>query len=147
MWLTFLASSIKEITTIASRACCDLMADRRLCLTGTPVQNKLDDVYALIRFLRFYPFDDKAVWSEFIGGPAKFGQPLGVARLQTIMKSVTLRRTKETTDQSGKKILNLPPRTDEVRYLKFDEKDKESYQSYLTQSNPELPPLHLTTQR
>jgi SWI/SNF-related matrix-associated actin-dependent regulator of chromatin subfamily A3 len=117
------------------------MADRRLCLTGTPVQNKLDDVYALIRFLRFNPFDDKAIWSEYIGGPAKFGQPLGVARLQTIMKSVTLRRTKESTDADGKKILDLPPRHDEVRYLKFDDTEKTVYDSYYSESKAEFSQL------
>lgn len=117
------------------------MGDRRWCLTGTPVQNKLDDVFALIKFLRVNPFDDKGVWSEYIGGPAKFGQPLGVARLQTIMKSITLRRTKESTDADGKRILNLPPRHDEVRYLKFDEKEKEVYDSYYTESKAEFTDL------
>lgn len=117
------------------------MADRRLALTGTPVQNKLDDVFALIKFLRFNPFDDKAIWSEYIGGPAKFGQPLGVARLQTIMKSITLRRTKESTDASGKKILDLPPRHDELRYLKFDETEKAVYDSYYTESKAEFSQL------
>jgi SWI/SNF-related matrix-associated actin-dependent regulator of chromatin subfamily A3 len=131
-------SSIKETSTIASRACCDLAADRRLCLTGTPVQNKLDDVYALIKFLRLDPFDDKSVWTEYIGGPAKFGQPLGVARLQTIMKSVTLRRTKETKDSGGKAILDLPPRRDELRFLKFDEKEKTVYDSYYDDSKAEF---------
>ena len=72
------------------------MADRRLCLTGTPVQNKLDDVFALIKFLRLNPLDEKAVWNEFIGTPVKYGQPLGIARLQSIMKCITLRRTKES---------------------------------------------------
>ena len=134
----FLSSSIKETSTIGSRACCDLVADRRLCLTGTPVQNKLDDVYALIKFLRFNPFDDKSVWTEFIGGPAKFGQPLGVARLQTIMKSITLRRTKETKAPDGKTILNLPPRRDELRYLKFDDNEKKIYDSFYDESKAEF---------
>lgn len=131
-------SSIKETSTIGSRACCDLVADRRLCLTGTPVQNKLDDVYALIKFLRFDPFDDKAVWTEYIGGPAKFGQPLGVARLQTIMKTITLRRTKETKALDGKTILDLPPRRDELRFLKFDENEKRIYDSFFDESKAEF---------
>jgi SNF2 family DNA or RNA helicase len=64
---TIIFSLIKETQTVGSRASCNLMADRRLCLTGTPVQNKLDDVYALIKFLRLEPFDDKNIWMEFIG--------------------------------------------------------------------------------
>ncbi|KZT02408.1 uncharacterized protein LAESUDRAFT_730152 [Laetiporus sulphureus 93-53] len=132
------AHSIKEPTTIGCRASCDLLADRRLCLTGTPVQNKLDDVYALIKFLRLEPLDDKAVWTEFIGTPVKYGQPLGVVRLQTIMKCITLRRTKESKAEDGKRILSLPPRKDELRYLKFDKHEQEIYDQYFTESKAEF---------
>ncbi|KAJ3535904.1 hypothetical protein NM688_g6913 [Phlebia brevispora] len=132
------AHSIKEITTVACRACCDILADRRLCLTGTPVQNKLDDVYALLKFLRLEPFDDKAVWTEFIGTPVKYGQPLGVARLQTIMKCITLRRTKESKAENGQKILTLPPRRDELRYLKFDQQEQALYDQFFTESKAEF---------
>ena len=114
------------------------MADRRLCLTGTPVQNKLDDVFALIKFLRLDPFDDKNIWTEFIGTPVKYGQTLGVARLQTIMKCITLRRTKESKTQDGQKILSLPPRRDELRYLKFDQNEQEIYDEFFNESKAEF---------
>ncbi|TFY59845.1 hypothetical protein EVJ58_g5522 [Rhodofomes roseus] len=132
------AHSIKETSTVACRASCDLVADRRLCLTGTPVQNKLDDVYALIKFLRLEPLDDKGIWTEFIGTPVKYGQPLGVARLQTIMKCITLRRTKESTAEDGRKILSLPPRKDELRYLKFDAEEQAIYDQFFTESKAEF---------
>ncbi|THH14359.1 hypothetical protein EW146_g5965 [Bondarzewia mesenterica] len=132
------AHSIKEINTVACRACCDLMADRRLCLTGTPVQNKLDDIFALIKFLRLGPFDDKAIWTEYIGAPVKYGQPLGIARLQSIMKSITLRRTKESKAQNGQHILSLPPRRDELRYLKFDDQEQAVYDHFFQESKEEF---------
>ncbi|KAI0785070.1 P-loop containing nucleoside triphosphate hydrolase protein [Abortiporus biennis] len=135
------AHCIKETTTVACRACCDLIADRRLCLTGTPVQNKLDDVYALVKFLRLEPFDDKAIWTEFIGTPVKYAQPLGVARLQTIMKCITLRRTKESKAENGERILSLPPRRDELRYLQFDEQEKRIYDEYFNESKAEFKEL------
>ncbi|KAI9513071.1 SNF2 family N-terminal domain-containing protein [Russula earlei] len=132
------AHSIKELNTVACRASCDLMADRRLCLTGTPVQNKLDDVFALIKFLKLSPLDDKATWTEFIGTPVKYGQPLGVARLQTIMRSITLRRTKESKTPNGQRILTLPPRNDELRYLKFDAQEQELYDRFFNESKAEF---------
>ncbi|KAG1908274.1 SNF2 family N-terminal domain-containing protein [Suillus fuscotomentosus] len=132
------AHSIKETQTVGSRASCDLMADRRLCLTGTPVQNKLDDVYALIKFLRLEPFDDKNIWTEFIGTPVKYGQSLGVARLQTIMKCITLRRTKESKASDGRRILHLPPRRDELRYLKFDPHEQTIYDQFFLESKAEF---------
>lgn len=135
------SSSIKETATVASRASCDLESDRRLCLTGTPVQNKLDDVYALIKFLRLSPFEEKSVWQEFIGTPVKFGQPLGYARLQMIMKCITLRRTKESKSSDGKTILNLPPRRDELRFLKFDETEQRIYDEFFKESRNEFKEL------
>lgn len=139
--LTFPYSSIKETGTVGSRASCDLMADRRLCLTGTPVQNKLDDVFALIKFLRLRPFDDKNTWTEFIGTPVKFGQDIGIARLQMIMKCITLRRTKETRAEDGKAILALPPRRDELRFLQFDPQEQEIYNQYFQESKAEFTDL------
>ncbi|KAJ7900166.1 SNF2 family N-terminal domain-containing protein [Mycena olivaceomarginata] len=135
------AHSIKETSTVGSRACCDLMADRRLCLTGTPVQNKLDDVFALIKFLRLDPLDDKNIWTEYIGSPVKFGQSLGVARLQMIMKCITLRRTKESKTHDGTKILDLPPRRDELRYLKFDQQEQSIYDQFFNESKAEFDDL------
>ncbi|KAG5351081.1 hypothetical protein C0989_008066 [Termitomyces sp. Mn162] len=132
------AHSIKETGTVGSRASCDLMADRRLCLTGTPVQNKLDDVFALIKFLRLEPFNDKNIWTEFIGSPVKFGQALGIARLQTIMKCITLRRTKETKNQDGQNILALPPRRDELRLLKFCPEEQGIYDRFFNESKAEF---------
>ena len=134
-------SSIKETGTVACRACCDLLADRRLCLTGTPVQNKLDDVFALVKFLRLHPFDEKNVWTEYIGNPVKYGQSLGVVRLQTIMKCITLRRTKETKGTDGNKILSLPPRHEELRYLKFDPQEQQIYDRFFKESKDEFADL------
>lgn len=95
-------------------------------------------MFALIKFLRLEPFDDKNVWTEYIGTPVKYGQPLGVARLQTIMKCITLRRTKETKTPDGKRILALPPRRDELRYLRFDEQEQGIYDQFFNESKAEF---------
>jgi SWI/SNF-related matrix-associated actin-dependent regulator of chromatin subfamily A3 len=105
------------------------------------VQNKLDDLFALIKFLRLEPFVDKAVWTEYIGSPVKFGQPIGFARLQAIMKVITLRRTKETRADNGQKILALPPRRDELRYLKFDANEQAIYNRFFEDSKAEFTEL------
>lgn len=123
-------SMIKEHTTIQSRAAADLAAERRTCLTGTPLQNQLDDLFSLVRFLRLEPFTDRGIWTAYIGGPAKLGQALGVSRLQLVMRHLALRRTKATKDADGKPILNLPPRKDEMVYLELDEREKAFYAAH-----------------
>ncbi|KAH7106756.1 SNF2 family N-terminal domain-containing protein [Auriculariales sp. MPI-PUGE-AT-0066] len=140
------AHSIKETNTVGCRACCDLIADRRICLTGTPVQNKLDDVFALVKFMRVRPFDEKSQWQEYIGNPVKYGQQLGVARLQALMRCITLRRTKDSKTPDGKPILSLPPRRDELRYLQFDEQEMAIYNSFFDESKAEFAQLTRTNQ-
>ncbi|KAF5352754.1 hypothetical protein D9756_006061 [Leucocoprinus leucothites] len=135
------AHSIKEIQTVGCRASCDLIADRRLCLTGTPVQNKLDDMFALIKFLRLTPFDDKNVWTKHISAPAKFGQREGIIRLRTVMDTITLRRTKESRTPDGRPILALPPREDKLVRLEMSQSEMEIYNQYFTESKAEFTDL------
>ena len=102
------------------------------------MQNKVDDVYALIKFLRVKPFDDKATWTTLIGSPIKYNQPVGFTRLQTIMRLLALRRTKETKDQNGKPILTLPPRTDRMVLLKLQDEERTTYDSFFGESQAEF---------
>jgi SNF2 family DNA or RNA helicase len=57
---------------------------------------------------------------------APSGGSIGVARLQTLMKSITLRRTKFSKIR-GKPILTLPPRYDEIKYVKLDTTEQTLY--------------------
>lgn len=50
------AHTIRTQNTQQSLACCQLRASRRWALTATPVQNRLEDLGAIIRFLRVHPF-------------------------------------------------------------------------------------------
>ncbi|KEG11426.1 putative DNA repair protein [Trypanosoma grayi] len=50
------AHRIKGRNTSTSRAAFALVGENRWCLTGTPLQNRVGDVYSLIRFLRMTPY-------------------------------------------------------------------------------------------
>lgn len=52
-----------------SRACLQLEACRRWAVTGTPIQNSLDDAAALLAFLRHEPWSDRGWWRRVIGDP------------------------------------------------------------------------------
>ncbi|KAF6149868.1 hypothetical protein GIB67_041767 [Kingdonia uniflora] len=56
------AQTIKNHRTQVARACCGLRAKRRWCLSGTPIQNTIDDLYSYFRFLKYDPY---AVYKSF----------------------------------------------------------------------------------
>ncbi len=86
-------------------------------------------MYSLIKFLAIEPFDIKSNWSYYISKPIRFSNSetsLGAKRLQTLMKSITLRRTKDQKI-NGQPILNIPPKSEKTLFLEFDVKEKELY--------------------
>ncbi|ORY31199.1 hypothetical protein BCR33DRAFT_685256, partial [Rhizoclosmatium globosum] len=124
------AHIIKDPNTSQSKAACSLTGERRWALTGTPIQNKLDDLFSLIKFLRIQPFCNKSSWNSQISKPIKFSATYdsntGVKKLQTLMKSITLRRTKNQK-VNGKPILTLPERIDELITLDLAPSEQELY--------------------
>lgn len=119
---------------MASRAASYLETERRLCLTGTPIQNKVEDVWALLKFLRLKPFDDKSVWQTYVMSLAKAGNSLGVVRLQTILRHCTLRRTKDTVSADGQRLLNLPPRVDQLIQVELSPDERAIYDAHFTRT-------------
>ncbi|CDW53912.1 transcription termination factor, RNA polymerase [Trichuris trichiura] len=60
------AHTIKSPSTDTAQACCRLEALSRWALTGTPIHNNVKDLYSLLKFLRFRPFDDNQVWNTWM---------------------------------------------------------------------------------
>ncbi|KXS94617.1 hypothetical protein AC578_10641 [Pseudocercospora eumusae] len=116
------AHQIRTTSTKVSKACCNLYAERRWAVTGTPVQNSLSDLGALVKFLNIPPFDNTNTWNQYIMSPFKMGNVDVVEQLQLLVGSITLRRLKDT--------IGLTKRTETIERLEFSEAEKALYKKF-----------------
>ncbi|KAJ7074976.1 SNF2 family N-terminal domain-containing protein [Mycena belliarum] len=125
------AHTIKNRATKTAVACFDLRAKFRWCLTGTPMQNKVDEFYPLMRFLRIKPLNDWERFNSQIAKPISKGpgSNLAMKRLQVVLQHVMLRRTKEEIE----KYLPLPARSVHLLPCQFDPAEREFYIALKTQ--------------
>lgn len=123
------AHNIKNRATRNSKACCELMAKRRWCLTGTPIVNRLTDFYSLLRFLRVEPWGDFSFFNSFISKPFAQKNPRALEIVQVVLESVLMRREKKMKDKDGRSIVELPPKVTEVVRLKFSPLERQIYDS------------------
>ncbi|KAK0345257.1 hypothetical protein LTR59_015971 [Friedmanniomyces endolithicus] len=96
------AHSIKNRNAKSTQACYAMSGWYRWCLSGTPMQNNLDELQSLIKFLRIKPYCEVPKWKNDITQPMKNGRGgLAIKRLQYFLRTFMLRRTKEILKQSG----------------------------------------------
>ncbi|KAF8403208.1 hypothetical protein HHK36_011307 [Tetracentron sinense] len=128
------AHTIKSSKSQISLAAAALTADRRWCLTGTPIQNNLEDIYSLLRFLKVEPWGNWAWWNKLIQKPFEEGDERGLKLVQSILRSIMLRRTKLSTDRDGRPILVLPPANVQVIYCELTTAEKDFYEALFKRS-------------
>ncbi|KAI3398239.1 hypothetical protein diail_9716 [Diaporthe ilicicola] len=96
------AHTIKNRNAKSTKACCALRSEFRWCLTGTPMQNNLDELQSLVNFLRIQPYDNLQHWRENIDKPMKNGKGhLAIRRLHALLRSFMKRRTKDVLKEEG----------------------------------------------
>lgn len=96
------AHTIKNRNAKATQACYSLRSHYRWCLTGTPMQNNLDELQSLIKFLRIKPFDNLREWKDQIDRPMKNGRgDVAIKRLRHYLQIFMKRRTKEILKKDG----------------------------------------------
>ncbi|XP_076940885.1 helicase-like transcription factor CHR28 [Bidens hawaiensis] len=122
------AQSIKNYKTQVARACWGLRAKRRWCLSGTPIQNSIDDLYSYFRFLKYDPYSVYKKFCTQIKAPIQRNPNLGYKKLQVILKTIMLRRTKGTL-LKGEPIISLPPKTIILKRVDFSAEERSFYHS------------------
>ncbi|XP_034433159.1 helicase-like transcription factor isoform X1 [Hippoglossus hippoglossus] len=118
---------IRNPNTQMSKAVLDLKADRRWILSGTPIQNSVKDLWMLVAFLRLKPFDVREWWNRVIQRPTTQGDRDGLQNLQTLVKYITLRRTK-SSEANGRPLVSLPEKTVYVEQVELSQQEREEYE-------------------
>lgn len=122
------AHTIKNRQAKTSKACYSLKSGRRWALTGTPIVNKLEDLYSLVHYLGVEPWGVYSFWRTFITIPfesKEYVKALNV--VQTVLEPLVLRRTKDMKDLDGKPIVDLPSKSIKIVELEFSEKERDVY--------------------
>ncbi|KAI0904044.1 SNF2 family N-terminal domain-containing protein [Ustulina deusta] len=96
------AHTIKNRNAKATKACYELRSVYRWCLSGTPIQNSLDELQSLVKFLRIKPYDDLREWKDHFELPMKSGKGhVAIQRLHSVLQCFMKRRTKDILKQDG----------------------------------------------
>ncbi|KAK9236875.1 SNF2 family N-terminal domain-containing protein [Lipomyces kononenkoae] len=122
------AHTIRNRAALTSRACCALRADRKWALTGTPIVNRLEDLYSLVKFLGVEPWSHFPFWRTFITAPYEskdFLKALDV--VQTVLEPIILRRTKSMKQRDGSPLIVLPPKNVHIEHIQLTDTEREVY--------------------
>lgn len=133
------AQYIKNHTTAASKAVKVIKSCNRLALTGTPIENRLSELWSIFDFLMpgfLYGYED---FKKNIETPVVKNENMdAMARLQRMVSPFIMRRLKNQV------LKDLPDKLEEIRYVKLDDKQQKIYdaqvvhmQEMLSKQNPE----------
>ncbi len=117
------AQTIKNSRSLVHRACLKLVARHRLCLSGTPIENNLGELWALFDFLMPGILGDAASFRKRFRTPIEQGA--NQERLEILrgkLKPFILRRTKEAVASE------LPPKTEMVRPVELTGAQRDLYE-------------------
>ncbi len=116
------AQYIKNHTTAAAKAVKVIKSQVRYALTGTPIENRLSELWSIFDYLMpgfLYGYD---VFRRELETPiVKNKDEEAVKRLQKMVSPFILRRLKENV------LKDLPEKMEEVRYVQFGSRQQQLY--------------------
>ena len=115
------AQAIKNPESQVARAAHALRAAWRVAMTGTPVENRLDELWSQLDFANPGLLGTRARFDERYAKPIAAGSADAAARLRARIRPFVLRRRKIEV------VPELPPRTEVVLRVELDERERAVY--------------------
>lgn len=127
------AQYIKNHMSQAAKSVKLINADRRFALTGTPIENRLSELWSIFDYLMpglLYGYEQFR--SEFEIPVMRFEEEAPMARLRAMVTPFILRRKKVDV------LKDLPDKLEEIRYARMDEDQKNLYDAQVMQMKMRL---------
>jgi superfamily II DNA or RNA helicase len=105
------AQAIKNPQSATAQAAKELVSHRRLALTGTPIENRLTEIWSLMDFVSPGVLPPLQKFEEKFSRPIEQGDSKTAARLRAIIHPFVLRRTKTEVAK------DLPPKIESDKVI------------------------------
>lgn len=126
------AQQIKNPDAKVTQACCAIQAECRLALTGTPIENRLLDLWTLFRFLMPGLLGSRRRFEDAVENPSAEFRAAFEKRLRKQIMPFVLRRQK---DKVGS---DLPPKVEMDLVCPITELQRQTYENLLNRGREEL---------
>lgn len=118
------AQMIKNPQTQTAQTVYQLKGKLRLCITGTPIENRLSDLWSLFQFLMPDLLDSLESFESDVAAASVDRRHLD--RIKRKIAPFILRRTKQEV------LKDLPPRIDQVVWIEMSEEQRGIYERFLS---------------
>ncbi|HEY5658685.1 MAG TPA: DEAD/DEAH box helicase [Myxococcota bacterium] len=126
------AQAIKNPESQVARAAYGLRGGQRIALTGTPVENRLDELWSQFHFINRGLLGGRRDFEERYARPIAAGEADAADRLRRRIRPFVLRRLKREVAPE------LPPRTESVLRVSLDEQEQRVYDAVRAATRSEV---------
>ncbi len=126
------AQAIKNPQSQVAQAAFALQAEQRIVLTGTPVENRLEDLWSQLHFLNRGLLGGRDDFEERYARPIAAGDTEALEHLRTRLHPFVLRRRKAEVAPE------LPPRTETVLHCVLSEEERAIYDAVRAATREEV---------
>ncbi len=126
------AQAIKNESSQTARAAYELRASFRIALSGTPVENRLEELWSIMRFTNPGLLGGLSSFQERYVSPIASGDAAAADRLRAKIRPVVLRRLKRDV------LRELPPRTDAVLSIELEDSERVVYDAVRAAARKEV---------